>query len=158
MNSNLQPFKFLGISEKEIQDFERNLGFNLPPKLRVFLNEYYGFEIQGSRIFDFEKDYEIVRNGSKINLSIHDILTFEDILRIIEAEKEEEGYGFYFGTYWDKYIPFMAAFGNNGYFLAGVREDNLDEIIYVDYNQDMILKICQNVFVLFENYFKKGGP
>ena len=145
---------FETIRVEDIHSFEREIKQKLPSKLRAFYERYYSLEFEGNRLFEIENDMILIKGDKELEVSVHRTLLFDDIKRVLLLESERDGYADYFGTYWSDYLPVISPLGDNGYFMVGIGERNQDQVIFLSYNDDTILKVCRDIFSLFNEHLR----
>lgn len=119
----------------------------LPPILSEFYQGYYSLFFDGNKLFELDDRHKFLRgNIDDLELSIHNTLTFEEIKIILERESNEGPYAEHFGSFWYNYLPVIQPLGYNGYIMCGIKNENLDSIIYVNYTDDIIISVCDNIF------------
>ena len=143
------------LTKKEIEDVEEKLSVKFPPILKYFYQNYCDLIFDETRLFEPTEKMGILSGDSDLEVSVYQIMNFENIKRIYKTEKEEPQYSIVFEKYWMNYIPIISPMGDNGYFLVGKSSAEEDKIIYLNYTENIIIKVCANIFVLINNYFQK---
>jgi hypothetical protein len=141
------------ISKLEIEKFFVGNNWLLPPILSIFYENYYSLEFDGNRLFEVNSKHNLIKGDDDLEVSIHKTLLFTEIVKVLDSEKEEDGYLDYFKEYWSNYLPVIAPLGSSGYFLVGIKNFNLDKILFLSYNDDTIIEVCDDIFELFNDHF-----
>lgn len=137
------------VTEKDINQLEISIGQSFPPMLREFYLKYYSLEFDGSMLFETDESMEVVRGDEDIEVSVHRILSFDEIIHVKRLELQKDGYKEFFCDLWDDSIPFASGMGDSGYFLVGAVASNYDAVLFLSYTDNTVIKVCPNIFDFF---------
>lgn len=142
------------VTEQNIQRFEATEQVTIPPILREFYLKYHSLQLDGNFSFELNDSMKLVQGDDRLSYMVHETMLLDHIKDVREFEdgEGEDSYAAVFDKWWSGYIPVVAAMGDNGYFMAGTKPHNLDQIIFLSLHDDAaIVEVCSDIFELFNS-------